>query len=367
MTVTKYTRLSSPYRCKWARCDRRAAGERQRDDTAGREAPLVLIEEHLTDTPLEPRFHQAFSSGFLVDNWKAENGFVTPPDGELTPVLKIQHFEAGGYEATVRMLDLNKIGRAMQRSARRGKREAPASMSPENRAKAGQRAKRRVRHLVKNMGATNLVTLTRREGPSTKDWTDAQWEAWENGGREEWEAEHGEFWTAEEWAKAWDKLRRALERVIGDFPYVGVLEQHRKGNFHLHLAWVGKVNLNLLRPLWWACCGGRGEGNVDSKYIKVSRGCHRSAVISRYISKYVTKHFEEEGRFNKKRYWASRQTMADVQRYILKSGDVGQSLADLIGWMDFKFGDRHNFFLFPDGSGWWWNFVPEIHASPPPF
>lgn len=314
---------------------------------AGEAGPLILIEEHLTDNFLESLYQPAFSQGYLVENWMVESGYTAPPDGEKTPVLKVQKFEAGGYEATVRMLDLAKIGRAMNRAHRRGKREEPGERDPDSVRKAGARAKRRVRHLVKNMGATNLVTLTRRE--SSED------------------VEAGRSWTAEQWASAWDRLRRCLVRVIGEFPYVAVLEQHAKGNFHLHVAWVGKVNLNIMRPLWWAIAGGRGQGNVHSQYIKVSRGCARSAVIARYISKYVTKHFEEEGRFNKKRYWASRQDMPAIKRYILNCPDAIEALKERYELMDINLTDRHNFFLFPDGSGWWWNFIPDIHASPPPF
>lgn len=313
----------------------------------GEAGPLILIEEHLTDNFLESLYQPAFSQGYLLENWMVESGYTAPPDGEKTPVLKVQKFEAGGYEATVRMLDLAKIGRAMNRAHRRGKREDPGERDPDSVRKAGARAKRRVRHLVKNMGATNLVTLTRRE--SAED------------------VEAGRSWTAEQWASAWDRLRRCLVRVIGEFPYVAVLEQHAKGNFHLHVAWVGKVNLNIMRPLWWAIAGGRGQGNVHSQYIKVSRGCARSAVIARYISKYVTKHFEEEGRFNKKRYWASRQDMPAIKRYILNCPDAIEALKERYELMDINLTDRHNFFLFPDGSGWWWNFIPDIHASPPPF
>ena len=216
----------------------------------GREAPLVLIEEHLTDEITENQYRPALQGGFLIKNWAVDKKYTPPPSGEKTPVLKIQHFNAGGYEATVRMLDLEKIGDAMERGGKRGKREAPAELSPEHLEKCAQRAKRKVRYLVKNMGATNLVTLNKREGPNTKGWTDRQWDAWANGGRQDWEKEHGSFWGHSEWAAAWDRQRRSLEKVIGSFPYVAVLEPHRKGNFHLHVAWCGKVNLNLMRPLW---------------------------------------------------------------------------------------------------------------------
>ena len=335
---------------------------------AGRVAPLVLIEEHLTDEFSENEYRPALQGGRLIKNWSIKDSFKPPASGEKTPVLKIQRFEQGGYEATVRMLDLEKIGDAIDRGGKRGKREAPAEISPETLEKCAQRAKRRVRYLVKNMGATNLVTLNKREGPNTKGWNGDQWEAWEQGGQELWEAENGAFWGVGEWAAAWDKQRRNLERVMGAFPYVAVLERHRKGNFHLHLAWCGKVNLNVMRPLWYLACGGNGQGNVDSKYIKVARGCERSAVISRYISKYVCKHFEMHSEFNKKRYWASRQALPEVQRFILNCGDVSGALGELMSWMQFRFEDRHNFFIFPGGEGFWWNFIPELHdTSPPPF
>ena len=316
-------------------------------DGAGEASPLILIEEHLTDCLSDSRFRPALSKGFLVDNWMVERGYTAPPEGEKTPVLKVQSFNAGGYEATVRMLDVAKISRAMDRRSPKGKREDSGYRDPDCVRKAGARAKRRVRHLVKNMGATNLVTLTRRE---TAD-----------------DVVLGRSWGADKWVAAWDRLRRNLLRLIGDFPYVAVLEQHEKGNFHLHIAWVGKVNLNVMRPLWWAITGGRGQGNVHSQYIKVSRGCARSSVIARYISKYVTKHFEEQGRFNKKRYWASRQDMPAVRRYIMNCPDAIEALKVQFKVMDINLTDRHNFFLFPDGSGWWWNFIPEIHSSPPPF
>lgn len=148
----------------------------------------------------------------------------------------------------------------------------------------------------------------------------AEWDEWEEHGRALWEKEHGPMWSSEDWSKAWDKLRQNLERVLGDVPYVAVLERHRKGNYHLHLAWVGRVNLNVMRPLWWAICGGRGAGNVDAQYIKVRQGGDRAHRIASYISKYVGKHFTDNPRFNKKRYRASRQSLEEVRRYVLRAG-----------------------------------------------
>lgn len=201
-----------------------------------------MIEEHLTDTTSGKGWHPAQQGGFLVkdwffpDDWEPKSSGDWPGPEVKHPVLKLQPFAGGGYEATVRMLNLERIGAAIEFGGCRGKREAPVEPNAEHVAKAGARAMQRVRHLVRNMCASHLCTLTRRETLETG------------------------FWTPDDWAAAWDRLRRALVRAIGDFPYVAILEQHAKGNYHLHVAWLGRINLNLMRPLWWAICGGRGEG-----------------------------------------------------------------------------------------------------------
>lgn len=316
---------------------------RQRADlgaAAGR--PLVLIEEHLTDTP------PSFRASSLLKGWKFPADWEGPsPENPLCPVLKIQSFKVGGYEASIRFLDLPRIGRAAEFGGRRGRREVPSEVDQVHAMKAAQRAKRRVRHLTKNMGADHLMTLTRRESdPET-------------------------YWGPEEWAKAWDRLRRVLVRAIGDFPYVAVLERHKKGNFHLHVAWVGKINLNLVRPAWWSILGGRGQGNVDAQYIKVRTGLARSDKVAKYISKYCSKGFEEGARFNKKRFWGSRQEMPEVRRYVLRSRTADDALLEVRGMLGFELGrlcdSKGHFFAFPDGSGFWFGYVPELHSTPPPF
>jgi len=311
-----------------------------------------LIEEHLTDIPFDPGRRSPIVSGRLLANWSIPADFVPPSDGSLNFVLKVQRFAAGGSECTIRGLDLEKIARAMDTSGKiRGKREVPEEPNREAIEKASARAKRKVRYLVKNMGATHLLTLTKRE------------------------ASGSDYWSPDDWGKAWDKLRRSMTKVIGEFPYVAILEQHEKGNYHLHVAWVGKINLNLIRPLWWGICGGRGEGNPDAKRITVPHGLERSDRIARYISKYVTKAFEQNSRFNKKRYWASRQTMEEARRFILSAMTLDQALAEarqIVGFDPLKyFTGKDNkvqgMFVFPDGSGVWFNFMPSLHGADPPF
>jgi hypothetical protein len=208
------------------------------------------------------------------------------------------------------------------------------------------------------MGASHLVTFTRRELATMG------------------------FWTPEDWAAAWDKFRRMLERYRPGFQYVAVLERHKKGNYHLHVAWVEapgqKVNLSVVRGIWWACVGGRGQGNVDVQYIKVRAGVERADRVAKYISKYTTKHFEDDGRFNKKRYWASRQDMEAVRRYVLNTRTCSDSVKAIesifgVSLSDYMRIGRNGpefdgFFPFPDGSGFWMTYIPEKHGgAPPPF
>lgn len=321
----------------------------------GGEAPLDLIEEHLTFDTLPGQYRQVTQGGRLFKNWLVPHGWAVPPSGERSYVMKVQPFEHGGFEVVCRKLDLEKIASAMDGASRRtGKRDAPAEIDPQHVAIASSRAKRRVRYLVKNMMATHLVTLTKRE------------------------TLEGGFWNPDDWAKAWDRFRRLLAKVIGDFPYVAILEKHQKGNYHLHVAWCGRVNVQLVRKIWLAVIGGgKGCGNIDARLIKVKSGGDRASRISRYISKYVSKHFEEDSRFNKKRYWASRQTLPECRRYVLTqvdSDDVLSEVSRVLGldWSKFltfengKF-RRDNFYIFPDEFGIWVNYIPELHDPGPPF
>lgn len=327
----------------------------QRGVEGARSAPLDLIEEHLTDKSGGLQFRPGLQSGRLVKNWLFPVDWTGPKDGG-TPVLKVQRFESGGYEASVRMLDLKKIGNAMEFGGCRGKREEPSAASAEGLRKSAGRAKRKLRYLVKNMCATHLLTLTRRE------------------------TETSDYWTPEQWSAGWDRLRRMLVKLIGEFPYVAVLERHEKGNYHLHIAWLGRVNLNVVRPAWWACVGGRGAGNVDAQYIRVAAGRSRADRVARYISKYVTKNVDVDCRFNKKRYWGSRQSLPEVRRYVLDCDRKGMlsMAADVLGIdnllqfmrteVNRKMVFSGNLFLFPDDSGFWLNFIPGEHSgAPPPF
>jgi hypothetical protein len=113
-----------------------------------------------------------------------------------------------------------------------------------------------------------------------------------------------------------------------EFEYVAVLETHKKGNYHLHAAITGPINLKKARRFWYVCLGGRGDekgsltpGNIDVSYkFHLTRHKRRQGV-AKYVSKYIAKqsgHVE----FNKKRYWSSKHKLPTPRRYILKSMDI---------------------------------------------
>jgi hypothetical protein len=345
---------------------------------SGREAALDLIEEHLTDSIFHAGYRPGEHLGRLQTNWNFPSEWTGPTDSGYSYVLKVQSFALGGYEASVRSLNIPKIGASSDSVRPTGKREAPEILSAESIMKGAARGKRRVRHLCRNMMATHLLTLSKREGPNTTLWGLDRWESWNNGGRYEWERLNGAFWTPEEWAAAWDRLRRLLVRVIGQFPYVAILEQHKKGNYHLHVAWVGKINVTLIRKMWLSIVG-QGNGNIDAKYIKVPPGHDRSSRIARYISKYVSKSFEDNPRFNKKRYWASKQSLEEARRYVLRADTLEGAMDEVKRLLGLDYGmflvpDRatgrmkfENLFWFPDGTGAWINYLPDLHSPDVPF
>lgn len=345
---------------------------------AGREAALILIEEHLTDSTIHAGFRPIeCGNGPLLNGWNVPIEWTGPSeDGNF--VLKVQRFPGGGHESVLRRVDMPKIGRAIMGLNRPcGKRVVPDEPSMDCRAKSAARAKRKSRQLCRNMMASHMLTLTKAEGPETKMWGFDRWASWHDGGREEWELEKGAFWTEEQWAEAWDHFRRLVVRVIGYFPYVGILEQHRKGNFHLHVAWSGRIPLGITRKIWYSIVGGRYAGEVNAKEFKVPHGHDRASKIAAYISKYVAKSFLEDSRFNKKRYWASKQTMEEAKRYVLNSltlDGAKDEVARLLGLDYAKFlvpkkGEFvfQNLFFFPDGGGLWLNFIPGVHDPDPPF
>jgi hypothetical protein len=270
----------------------------------------------------------------------------------------VHGFDAGGFEATVRRVDLQELVNLKSRP--RGIRKPKEERSEEDMIRAVRRAKKTVRHAVKTIGATHLMTLTTRQAEN----------------------------SPEELAVQWKRFVRSYRPFSGDnFAYVAVPERHPTNprHWHLHVAVRGRVKLNLARPIWWNCCGGRGQGNIDVKHIKV--GVHRitgtvpgplvrAEKIARYISKYMSKDLIFAHRPDKKRYWRSEFDLPEARRYWLKArpGSGAETLALALREFLDRFGltgEALSYFTFPDGSGFWVSYNPHASAfesmHPPPF
>lgn len=262
---------------------------------------------------------------------------------------RIVSFGAGGFEMTVRVVDLQaRIDRQMSTAPLRGHRKPIDQRCEVDKARSVRRARQKVRGLCRQIGAQYLMTLTTRESEN----------------------------SPEELALRWKRFCRIVHRRLG-YKLVSVVvpERHpsNPNHWHLHAALPAFLNVNVARPIWWACCGGRGMGNIDMKYIKVPHAMgpgERSRRVARYLSKYMTKELMTEHRPDKKNYWRSRFDDPDVRRCILEArpGEWSRIVDECVR----RFGvvwnvdDQRDFFFFPDASGFWYSHAAGGFGQPPP-
>lgn len=275
-------------------------------------------------------------------------------------LLTVHGFTAGGFEATVRNVDAQGMEDMQLRP--RGARKPVEERKPTDMLRAVARAKKTVRHAVKEIGCDHLLTLTTREEEN----------------------------DPLKMARQWKEFVRQYRKYSGEaFPYVAVPERHPSNpkHWHLHAAIRGRLKLKIARHIWWNVCGGRGMGNVDVRYIKV--GCHgdtgvprgplvRSEKIARYISKYMTKDLLFAHRPDKKRYWRSEFDLPEARRYWLKTPadysdkSIDRAFAEMRAMLGGFCPTKCSVFMFPDGSGFWLSYNPDNtdtagFADPPPF
>jgi hypothetical protein len=308
---------------------------------------------------------------------------VTDPDRPVNyPVFEeryhylatVHGFTAGGFECTVRRVDVQAMVDARMRT--RGHRKPVSERDEADMLRAVKRSKKMVRLCVKEIGCNHLLTLTTREDINSPESLARQWKAFVRRWR---------FFTGQA------------------FHYVAVPERHPKNpnHWHLHVAIVGGLygvqhidgtpvrRLELARRLWrhsvGPVSGQKSSGNIDIKRIRV--GCHTDGSpkgplvvaerIARYISKYITKDLLFSHRADKKRYWRSEYDVPEARHYWLATpvdgvDSLSASFAELrerLGGFGFV---NCSFFEFPDGSGYWLSYNPDTtftegFAQPPPF
>lgn len=319
----------------------------------GGDSPLDLFIGHLrTDDGQSDSF--PFPSPQFVPflkNSSPVTGWFRRPGSEYQEnpyIAKIQPFVSGGYEVTITKVDLEKVGRAMDGRGRTGKREK-REQNVNDVITSKKRARRTVRHKIKSMGADRLLTLSRREVD--------------------------DFFTVDQWAAAWKKFCRLCRDAGIDLAYVAVLETHKKGNYHLHAAIVGNINVKTIRRFWFICLGGRGNekgaltpGNVDISFKHSVTDHKRRAGVAKYVSKYISK--QDHTDFNKKRYWSSRHKLPPCIRYELRPCDlIGYALVELAGILGLDAGkllDPKYAYIFGSQVGAWFTYDDAL-LNPVPF
>lgn len=149
-----------------------------------------------------------------------------------------------------------------------------------NQERAAKRAKTRVRQLCKAANADTLMTLTYRSNQTDLDLC----------------------------KKHLKEFVRRVRRVIPDFVAIAAFEPQKRGAWHVHMACrriatvlpgaagVRMKSFDLLRSIWRSVTKEHG-GNVDVARRKQT--AQRSpARIAAYISKYITKAFEQGAKFS---------------------------------------------------------------------
>lgn len=303
---------------------------------------LNLLFQHLRTDALSPPYRPVYR-----DPYNQPKGWSCPHEGPrpdaLNFVLKIQRFQNQGYEAVLMPLDLSEIAR-LSDSPKTRVRSDRSEQSPELIEQSIQRSKRKVRHLIKSMGCDRLLTLTRREG------------------------ELDEWYSQDDWIKAWKRFNRLLRIAGAPISYVAVLERHKKGNYHLHAAIVGKCNINLIRRCWYAALGQRTDGLTPGQTnIQFRQNCtpyQRRAGLAKYVSKYLTKQ-ANLSEFNRKRYFQSSHELPLPTRQVLRAANFLDAVAEMCSLLSLDLAAvlSIGYQFKPDCL--WINYDDRLPVSPP--
>lgn len=323
---------------------------------------------------IQPSYHPAQDATYGGRAWRSALNTPTYAEREHFAVT-VQPFRAGGYEATLRRVDIQDAADRMASPGRIGPRVEPGERSQDSIETSRHRAKAMVRKRIKDMGGNRLCTLTARQSDTLG------------------------YMSPEDWAKAFARYVRILRRAGLMDDYVAILEPHKKGldrlrdrgidlsgidgsagpvwDIPLHIHFVTrsefKMPINLMRKCWLLALDGR-DGNIDVQWLRVKNDSD-SAIdkVASYATKYITKGLAEFERFNKKRYWSAGQPLLPKGRTWMRSRTLAEAFNEMRERLNLspeEVGDlvaNRRIFVFPDGSGMWFNVRPSSCAPPPPF
>lgn len=197
----------------------------------------------------------------------------------------------------------------------------------ENIKRAATRAKQQVQYSIRQIQANHMLTLSTRENIQNRD----------------------EFFR---FFKEFIRLVRSKDFVDGQllqrsesrhYPYVAVPELQERGAFHMHMAVVGRQDLDLLRACWYVALDGsvsdtgdavKGQIDVTSnREWKGESDYYKTMKLVGYLTKYISKSFESESKLGINRYSKSAHIpkVIVLKQYLLACWSNGQkSFVDAI-------------------------------------
>jgi len=210
------------------------------------------------------------------------------------------------YAESIAMGGVLRMSRPEPQEMTLEQREAAAlEKARENHERSVRRARQQVRFSVKAIGADHLLTLTYRV-IENEPMTDV----------EKLKADWKRFCRiVKTGLPACRKLK--AHRGLPEWKFVSVREPQDSGSLHLHVAVVGRQDINYIRRCWYVAIGGNqddsGErtlGQVNVKGPSKRWGTKmlgwKPDNLASYMTKYLHKTFDEFRAKGEKRYWAGR-------------------------------------------------------------
>lgn len=234
--------------------------------------------------------------------------------------IKITEFDTGGAE--IAAIDLRPLVLAHNRALHGSGQVWPETKEEREqrqercRQSSCRRAKRKVRHLVRQLSELHMFTLTTRAVIS----------------------------DIEEFKRRFDLFRRAVKaqakRYARNFDYIAVPELQERGAWHLHMACESRALKGLMIRVWQRL-------NPEGAYVhhRANRGGKRpQKALAAYLSKYVSKTFDNDKEKGAKKYWCSRTLIRPrVSTYLMPPGTtIEQVVRHVLSWGAFAYADKKN-------------------------
>ncbi len=174
-------------------------------------------------------------------------------------------------------------------------------LAESNVERASRRARQAVHFHVRGIGADHMLTLSIRENITDVERFDAIFKKFLRLVREKYLTKNGLVNRTDKYS----------------WPYVAVRELQERGALHMHIACCGKQDLATLRACWYVALGGNyddhgqntlGQIDVQARTRRFSGETEifKTFKLVGYLTKYISKTFENDRELGSARYKASR-------------------------------------------------------------